>query len=593
MKKAIALTVIMGASLLSAQNKEVDSPDFALSGGNELIKLAEDNVLVFRENGTLKVTGSGYVEILAVGGGGGGGANRENHQDYQGGAGGGAGGVVHKKSYFLSAGEYPISIGAGGEIGSNGGNTEALGISAYGGGAGARYDGRGSSQVNGDAEKNYGRIGSSGGSGGGSTHAQLASLVGLPVSGGQAIYGDEGNLGHAGGVSTHSMAASGGGGAGGVGGDSKDSIPGCGGVGYQCDISGVSVYYAGGGAGFRNKQQIAGGAGGGGSCVKAADGQSSTPEAGVDGLGGGGCGGANGGKGVLIVRYKASFETVFAGAEGGVKARRKGRYVHTFANDDVFTMPVDGVVDILLVGGGGGGGANRSDNLLQGGAGGGAGGVVHIKGIALRAGSYAIKVGFGGDIGLNGENTVAFGYVAYGGGAGAKYDGRGSAEVAGKYGYVGQSGGSGGGSTHVAGEDWNNIPVDGGLAIHSEEGNMGNNGGITMHQYAASGGGGAGGTGGDSNGSIPGCGGVGYQCDISGTMVYYAGGGAGFRTKQQIAGGLGGGGSCVKAADGQSSTPGAGEDGLGGGGCGGAKGGSGIVIVSYQTPPVPFRVIVK
>ena len=73
MKKAIALTVIMGASLLLAQNKEMDSPDFALSGGNELIKLAEDNVLVFRENGTLKVTGSGYVEILAVGGGGGGG----------------------------------------------------------------------------------------------------------------------------------------------------------------------------------------------------------------------------------------------------------------------------------------------------------------------------------------------------------------------------------------------------------------------------------------------------------------------------------------------------------------------------------------
>ena len=66
MKKAIALTVIMGASLLLAQNKEVDSPDFALSGGNELIKLAEDNVLVFRENGTLKVTGSGYVEVLAV-----------------------------------------------------------------------------------------------------------------------------------------------------------------------------------------------------------------------------------------------------------------------------------------------------------------------------------------------------------------------------------------------------------------------------------------------------------------------------------------------------------------------------------------------
>jgi len=598
MKKAIALTVIMGASLLLAQNKEVDSPDFALSGGNELIKLAEDNVLVFRENGTLKVTGSGYVEILAVGGGGGGGANRENHQDYQGGAGGGAGGVVHKKSYFLSAGEYPISIGAGGEIGSNGGNTEALGINAYGGGAGARYDGRGSSQVNGDAEKNYGRIGSSGGSGGGSTHAQLASLVGLPVSGGQAIYGDEGNLGHAGGVSTHSMAASGGGGAGGSGGDSKDSIPGCGGVGYQCDISGVPVYYAGGGAGFRNKQQIAGGAGGGGSCVKAADGQSSTSEAGVDGLGGGGCGGAKGGSGIFIVRYKVRFAEVFEGASGGTETRRNGRRIHTFTENGIFTMPVDGIVEVLLVGGGGGGGANRENHQdYQGGAGGGAGGVVHVKELLLRAGIYSLEIGAGGEIGLNGLNTEAFGRIAYGGGAGARYDGRGSSEVNGdaekNYGRIGSSGGSGGGSTHARFDSVSGLPVSGGQAIYGNEGNLGHDGGVSTDSMAASGGGGAGGPGGNSNGSSPGVGGIGYSCDISGVSVYYAGGGAGFRTKKQIDGGLGGGGSCMKAADGQSSTPEAGVDGLGGGGCGGAKGGSGIVIVSYQTPPVPFRVIVK
>lgn len=571
MKKAIALTVIMGASLLLAQNKEVNSPDFALSGGNELIKLAEDNVLVFRENGTLKVTGSGYVEILAVGGGGGGGA-----RGTYGSGGGGAGGVVHQKEVFVEAGEYAITIGEGGGVGINGGITSALGINAYGGGAGRMADSSGK--------------GNDGASGGGA--AMWNNGVPNDV-GGAAIYAEYNNMGNAGGGTSNPFGAGGGGGAGEAGETTWTSTPGRGGNGYECEITGEKIYYAGGGAGFRQKYDVNGGLGGGGSCVTAADGQSSTPGPGADGLGGGGCGGANGGSGVFIVRYKALFETVFAGAEGGVKARRKGRYVHTFANDDVFTMPVDGVVDILLVGGGGGGGANRSDNLLQGGAGGGAGGVVHIKGIALRAGSHAIKVGSGGDIGLNGENTVAFGYVAYGGGAGAKYDGRGSTEVAGKYGYVGQSGGSGGGSTHVAGEDWKDISVDGGLAIHGEEGNLGNAGGITTHQYAASGGGGAGGTGGNSNGTSPGVGGIGYSCDISGVSVYYAGGGAGFRNKQQIDGGLGGGGSCVKAADGQSSTPGAGEDGLGGGGCGGAKGGSGIVIVSYQTPPVPFRVIVK
>ena len=573
MKKAIALTVIMGASLLLAQNKEVDSPDFALSGGNELIKLAEDNVLVFRENGTLKVTGSGYVEILAVGGGGGGG----NAQGTYGAGGGGAGGVVHKKDVFVEAGDYSITIGEGGAIGVNGGITSALGINAYGGGAGRRADSSGK--------------GNDGASGGGA----VMWNGGTPNDvGGAAVYAEYGNMGNAGGGTSNPFGAGGGGGADEAGETTGTSSPGRGGNGYECEITGEKIYYAGGGAAFRQKYDVNGGLGGGGSCVKSADGQSSTPRSGEDGLGGGGCGGANGGSGVFIVRYRAAFAEIFEGATGGVETRRNGKRIHTFTADGTFAMPVDGVVEMLLVGGGGGGGANRSDNLLQGGAGGGAGGVVHIKGVSVRAGAYAIKIGSGGSIGANGENTEAFGYVAYGGGAGAKYDGRGSAEVTeGKYGYVGSSGGSGGGSTHVAGEKWIVFEVAGGLAIHGEEGNLGNAGGITTHQYAASGGGGAGGAGGNSNGTSPGVGGIGYSCDISGTMVYYAGGGAGFRTKQQIDGGLGGGGSCVKAADGQSSTPGAGEDGLGGGGCGGAKGGSGIVIVSYQTPPVPFRVIVK
>ena len=80
MSKCAMLAAVFASAFSFAESAQTDSHDFALSGGDELIKLSEDNVLVFKQNGTLKVTGSGYVEILAVGGGGGGGANRETHR---------------------------------------------------------------------------------------------------------------------------------------------------------------------------------------------------------------------------------------------------------------------------------------------------------------------------------------------------------------------------------------------------------------------------------------------------------------------------------------------------------------------------------
>lgn len=575
MSKCAMLAAVFASAFSFAESAQTDSPDFALSGGDELIKLSEDNVLVFKQNGTLKVTGSGYVEILAVGGGGGGGKTGT-----YGAGGGGAGGVVHKKEFFVEAGEYTVTIGEGGGIGANGGITSALGINAYGGGAGRLADSSGK--------------GADGASGGGAAMAYNGTANDV---GGRAIYAAEDNKGNNGGGTSHPYGAGGGGGAGEAGETTGTSTPGKGGKGYECDISGAAIYYAGGGAGFRQKHDVKGGEGGGGSCVLSEDKQSSTPGAGVDGLGGGGSGGAKGGSGIFIVRYKAKFAEVFEGASGGTETRRNGRRIHTFTADGTFTMPVDGVVEMLLVGGGGGGGANRADNLLQGGAGGGAGGVVYCKKVELRSGSYSVVIGAGGEIGLNGANTEAFGCIAYGGGAGARYDGRGSSEVGADnekhYGRIGSSGASGGGSTHAAGTNLQGLPVSGGLASYGSEGNFGNNGGISTHQYAASGGGGAGGTGGNSQDTVPGVGGIGYQCDISGVLAYYAGGGAGFRNKQQIAGGLGGGGSCVLSEDKQSSVPGAGVDGLGGGGCGGAKGGSGVVIVSYQLPPVGLRVVIQ
>ncbi len=566
------VTVFAGLmAALLAYATGVDTPDFALSGGDELIPLYEDTVLVFRQSGTLHVTGSGYVEILAVGGGGGGGANGTSY----GGAGGGAGGVVHLTDQFVTGGNYSVVVGSGGAVGSAGETTTVSGsgvaINAYGGGEGA---------AGGSSSK-----GGNGASGGGSSIASGGSAL----VGGEAIYSSALNRGNDGGGASNPFGGGGGGGAGAVGETTGSSTPGRGGEGYCCTIVGTNVWYGGGGAGFRNKFDVSGGCGGGGSCVKATDGQSSTSGAGVDGHGGGGCGGAAGGKGIVIVRYhKISYKTAFTGATGGTRTRRQGSFIHTFTEDGTFMMPVDGLVEVLLVGGGGGGGVNDSSgNGWQGGGGGGAGGVVHVTNMVLRAGSYAVVIGDGGEIGVNGENTAAFGKLAYGGGAGARYDGRGTSQVSeeGPYGRIGLSGASGGGSTHVA-NVYSGLAVAGGSAIYGEEGNLGHDGGACTHQYGASGGGGAGEAGGNNNGGVPGVGGRGYSCDISGLMTYYAGGGAGFRRGQRVAGGEGGGGAC------NDTEAGPGVDGLGGGGCGGAKGGSGVVIIRYKVSPmfiVSFR----
>ena len=104
----------------------------------------------------------------------------------------------------------------------------------------------------------------------------------------------------------------------------------------------------------------------------------------------------------------------------------------------------------------------------------------------------------------------------------------------------------------------------------------------------AGGGGGAGVAGGNaSSASAGGAGGNGLQNDITGTNLYYAGGGAGSCDGAIISGGLGGGGSS-SINNGGSAT--AGTNGLGGGGGGsrgdnvlGVSGGSGIVILRFTT----------
>ena len=523
-------------------------------------------ILRYTKSGTLKVTESGTVDVLIVGGGGGGGRNQNNEAN-QGGAGGGGGGVVYEMSFDVVASSEPyrVVVGSGGAVGENGGNSSVFGLVAYGGGAGARY---------GTSTDSY--PGSGGGSGGGST----SPSQGTP---GVALYGNERNHGYAGGVATHRYGAAGGGGAGGPGGDTQkinnSTKPGMGGAGYECPILYVpffatNTFYGGGGAGFRYNTTVAGGVGGGGS-MKGTEG-----EAGVDGLGGGGCGGYAGGSGVVIIAFTPTANTTDRGwlectggdeafTVGGLQGRDE---IRVFRNSGTLTLAGSGTVDILAVGGGGGGGILASDGDVGCGGGGG-GGVVYCPNLSVRAGTYSITVGKGGDAGVNGYATTGLGIFAFGGGAGGGSDG---------YVGAGKDGASGGGASFK--NSTPGTPNAGGLAIYADYMNMGHAGAESNMKFCAGGGGGAGEEGhiGDSTSSpkMPGAGGAGYLCSITGLAEYYGGGGAGYRKTLTVSGGAGGGGSLVGG------VAHAGEDGLGGGGCGGKAGGSGVFIVRYRLKPV-------
>lgn len=211
-------------------------------------------------------------------------------------------------------------------------------------------------------------------------------------------------------------------------------------------------------------------------------------------------------------------------------------------------------IEVLIVAGGGGGGSTF-------GGGGGAGGLIYNSNYSVIPGtSYIIKVGAGGLVQANGENSSFGNLVAIGGGR----SGIGSYNVGG-------TGGCGGGGSGFAG---------GGTGAAGGIGLQGYNGGAGASLPAIDGGGGGGGMGsiGETvyNVNHAGDGGNGLLYSISGTPTYYSGGGGGSGYGGGVAtGGLGGGGN-----SGVAGTP---NTGGGGGGSltSGASGGSGIVIIKY------------
>ena len=243
------------------------------------------------------------VNVLVVAGGGGGGGVI--------GGGGGAGGVVYKTGETIS-GQQTIVVGQGGTGGigwsSSNGHGKPGKDSVFGSYTSAKGGGGGHS---------YARTATAnGGSGGGSAYQNATGGTSTQTDG----YGNDGGDGSNGNI------GAGGGGAGSVGEDIGASVGGNGGeglyVGVFGETYGESGWFAGGGGGGvrsgAGRINGTGGLGGGGDgtivTTKAQDGTAHTGGGGGGGGYNGGTGaqiGADGGSGVVLVRYIMDNNLIF------------------------------------------------------------------------------------------------------------------------------------------------------------------------------------------------------------------------------------------------------------------------------------------
>jgi formylglycine-generating enzyme required for sulfatase activity len=265
-------------------------------------------------------------------------------------------------------------------------------------------------------------------------------------------------------------------------------------------------------------------------------------------------------------------------------------YVHSFTKVGTnlfkpFTQ-ID-TVDVLLVAGGAGGAGTGSSSGHIAAGGGGAGGMLSTMNNNIGSFfvdlEFQVVVGAGGagsnnvaNAGANGGNSSFNSNVAVGGGGGAC----GALAPAG-------IGGSGGGGSY-------NLP-NGALGTSGQGNKGGNANQVGTGARSGGGGGGAGSAGANGGSSVGGNGGAGLASYITGSQVYYAGGGGGGLNNINGTiglGGIGGGGNGTCAATAQSGTA---NTGGGGGGSApnanagssnvrGGTGGSGIVIIRYSVP---------
>lgn len=239
---SVTATNVIGTSLPSALSNSVIPYSYFGGGGtltytnsNGLEPRTTEPYLNGYTNHTFLAPGGAFAvsskiigaDIIMCAGGGGGGGNEPG--------GGGAGGCITKSDWTIDPNPngYPITVGAGGNIMANGGNTLFLGLTAIGGGRGGTY-----SPVGGAAGQRD--VCGSGGSGGGGAATQ-AGCAGTPGQG-NAGGGEYGGGGGSGGAGSYGRGA---GGPGTTWFDEK--LYGRGGNGYPQSQSNNSVA-AGGGA---------------------------------------------------------------------------------------------------------------------------------------------------------------------------------------------------------------------------------------------------------------------------------------------------------------------------------------------------------
>lgn len=285
--------------------------------GGELFSDATYYYHVFKGSGVFKPLQSLNADILVVAGGGG---------SIGAGGGGGAGGLLGFTSQSLTVQPYTITVGAGGAKGFPGSGTPTNGYNskfgslttALGGAYGAGYN-----------NAAYIHAGSGGGSGGGASFNPDGD-----ATNGTAGQGNAGSYGYQATGGGDPRSGGGGGGAGGAAPSGSANTGGNGGIGatYNStvggsagpyafinamgaatgtgELSGGNYYYAGGGGGEGKNVRGAAGLGGGGRGGTSEPAQ--YPDAGMANTGGGAgagpnasssYGGANGGSGIVIVRY--------------------------------------------------------------------------------------------------------------------------------------------------------------------------------------------------------------------------------------------------------------------------------------------------
>ena len=281
------------------------SNKFSATGGNTTYTQGNYKVHVFTSNGDFVANASGSVDALVVAGGGGGGSPSRPSYNGAWAGGGGAGGVLYTPGHPVNAATYPVVIGAGGGVGSNGNNSTALGLTAIGGGRG------GGTPYAPNKPENQGAPGGSGGGGLGD-HPGPSLQAGAGTSG-------QGNSGGAGidpgGGPDNYEQGGGGGGAGeagntdgnGFGGDGRDMSAE---FGTTYGESGVFGGGGAGGAGTSGASYNEGGLGGGGDSGNGHTSDRASTAGATNTGGGGGAGGANpgsggqpGGPGIVLIRY--------------------------------------------------------------------------------------------------------------------------------------------------------------------------------------------------------------------------------------------------------------------------------------------------